>query len=275
MGLALMAEAAVTDEAATPLEAAVVVNATFSAEDDVTVISFAERWSAYRDQTVAQGEAGLQAFVGDYAADGVAAIVFEISGDGHVPSQFSVRLVNANDSAVPWVTAVTADDAWLDAVQNVESVGIRLVPGSFDAETYKIRNFMLVTKVGKVLFGPYGVTQVAAVGEDGDVDTDGDGQTDLEEDLVGTAKDDASDTFVAEVVGKTEDGLEIKWASAKDYATYEVFRTQDLTAGFGTEPLAAVTLDNVTVADGDSIWEDINADPAGGPYYYKVVAIVE
>jgi hypothetical protein len=149
-----------------------------------------------------------------------------------------------------------------------------LDPGSLDAETYKIRNFMLVTKVGKVLFGPYGVTQVAAVGEEGDVDTDGDGATNLEEDLMGTAKDDASDTFVAEVVGKTEDGLEIKWASAMDY-TYEVYRTQDLTAGFGTEPLAAVTLDNVTVADGDSIWEDIDADPAGGPYYYKVVAVVE
>jgi hypothetical protein len=134
---------------------------------------------------------------------------------------------------------------------------------------------MLVTKLGKVLFGPYGVSQLAEVGDEGSADDDEDGMTNLEEDLVGTAKDDANDTFVAEVIGKTVDGVEVKWASAKDYATYEVYRTEDLTAGFGADPLAAVTLENVTVdEDGDSVWEDTDADPAGGPYYYKVVAVI-
>jgi hypothetical protein len=36
-----------------------------------------------------------------------------------------------------------------------------------------------------------------------------------------------------------------------------------------------LTLADVTVVDGKSVWVDESADPAGGPYFYKVISTIE
>ena len=308
--LVLVAGAADVDQPA-PLTQVTADNALISADsgDNSTVIWFAARPGGVGGSTAeAEAEASVSAFVGDYADDVVAAVVFEIqSEEGIAPKSFRVQLfeegedihswnseqaittpagewdrktVGFNRTADGWRRAlavgVDPDDAFNAALANVARIGIRLVPEGTAEQTYRIRNFMLVTKLGKVLFGPYGVSSVAQVGDQGAGDQDQDGMTDLEEDLVGTDKTLASSIFTAEVLGATDDGVTVKWASAQEYATYAVYRTDNLVAGFGAAPVAELTYGQLAhPAAGSSLWLDTTmADPSAGPYYYKVVCVI-
>ncbi|MDP6809136.1 MAG: hypothetical protein QGH31_00220 [Kiritimatiellia bacterium] len=303
LSFVIMAGAADVDTPAVPLTTTSTDGATITADGETTVIAFAARPGGVGGSTaVAEAEAGLSAFVGDYAQDGVSAVVFEIqSVEGIDPLDFIVQLFSDGEYH-PWVAPrdITAaagewermtvafnrteqtwskvggtDEAFNVSLNAVNTIGLLFRPSGTLAQTYKIRNFMLVTSLGKVLFGPYGATTTAAVGDQGSGDADEDGMTDLEEDLVGTDKTQASSIFKAEVLGTTDDGVVVKWASAQDYATYDVYRTADLIAGFGEEPDVQVTLAQVTVTEaGESVWEDDSVDPAAGPYYYKVVCVI-
>jgi hypothetical protein len=99
--------------------------------------------------------------------------------------------------------------------------------------------------------------------------------SDLDETLVGTDADDAKSKFIAEVVEVTETGVKIRWASAVEWATYNVYRSTGLKDGFTLVSGAGLTLADVTVVDGNSVWVDESADPDGGPYFYKVISVIE
>jgi hypothetical protein len=306
--MVLVAGAADVDQPAQSLTASLLADSTLSVdtEDNVTVFSFTPM-SNYRinSQAEALPSSGFSAFVGDYADDGIEAVVFEIQSDGHALYECKVQLFSSDDTSFAWSSqqqittaagewdrkivgfdriadgwdkgVLNPDEAFSAAVANVHTLGFRLAPQDpMVAQTYKIRNFMLVTKLGKVLFGPYGVTQVSEVGDQGSGDADEDGMTDLEEDLVGTDKTLADSVFVVEVLGTTDDGVTVKWASAVEWATYKIFRTDDLVAGFGAEPVAQVDYDQVAhPAAGQSVWEDTTlADPNAGPYHYRVVCVI-
>jgi hypothetical protein len=308
LSFVIIAGAADVDTPAVPLTQTSASGATLSGDVDTTIIQFDARPGGVGGSIAkAEAEAILSAFIGNYADDGIAAVVFEIQSDGATPEQFRVQLFEEGEVFHPWISdqqittaagvwdrktigfnctedgwrkslaaGVDPDEALAAALADVRTIGVKLVPGGTAAQTYRIRNFMLVTSLGKVLFGPYGETTVAAVGGQGAGDTDQDGMTDLEEDLVGTDKTQASSSFKAEVLGTTDDGVVVKWASAREFATYDVYRTGDLVAGFGEEPDVQVSRAQVTVTEaGESVWEDDSVDPTAGPYYYKVVFVVD
>lgn len=248
------------------------------------------------------------AFVGDYVAAGIQSVAFKFGTDGHLPLNAEVILVvngrewmnpNLNISAVPgemvlnniafvrsagWDTSTrkNKDVLWAEALADVDVIGIRVVPKGSEAQTYTISDFMLIGPGGLQipatlsplagrLLKRFNRTTIAAVGAAGDLDADGDGQTALEEAIVGTDDGDAASVFVAEVVETSGDGTTIKWGSAEADAVYNVSRAESLTAGFTL--VAGLTLADVTVVDGESIWTDPEAT-GEGPYFYKVVAVV-
>lgn len=291
--------------------------------DGATVIEFAARYGAYGNYAIAEGVANVGvasgAFVGSYTQAGVQALKFKFATDGHVPGTVAVTLVTAGPR-VWYTTAVNVSDVpgvfvsntigftladgwdrncgrkskaacWAAALEDVDALGIRLAPGvvdndgdgRLDAETYMIKDFMLVgadgvntpgelSPLAKRLFGRFGVTKMSQLGSMGQGDRDGDGMSDLEETLVGTDDNDAADLFTAEVLDTTDDGVKIKWTSAVADASYKVFRADALVDAFGK--VAEVTIADVAVVDGDSVWVDTSADPSAGPYFYKVLSVI-
>ncbi|MBL7075914.1 MAG: hypothetical protein ISS31_00445 [Kiritimatiellae bacterium] len=254
------------------------------------------------------------AFVGNYVEAGIVSLKFKIATDGHVPDQFSVILVHGTKtwytgkvtiSSEPgvwvqnevgfdraddeWFCAQGASDlslAWQQALNDVDALGVYITPEvNRDAQQFMIKDFVLVdsngtehpgelSPLGAALWARFRAARIADVGAAGGADSDGDGVSDLDETLTGTDADDKDSRFVAEVVELLEDGVKIQWASAVDWASYNVFRSTGLTEGFALVG-DGLTLADLAVVDGMSVWVDTSADPDGGPYFYRVVSVIE
>ncbi|NQU41411.1 MAG: hypothetical protein HQ523_15800 [Lentisphaerae bacterium] len=255
------------------------------------------------------------AFVGNYPAAGIVSVKFKVATDGHVPADFSVVLAHGSEawqsrtvqlSSTPgeWVQntvgfdraddqwqyavgrGVNPDVAWQVALNDVNALGLRIQSEyNNDAQTVMIKDFVLVdsdgtehpgnlTPLGNALWARFRVGKIADVGAQGALDSDNDGVSDLNEVLAGTDENDGQDKFIAEVLEVTDSGVTIRWASAVEWATYNVYRSTSLADGFALVG-EGLTLANVTVVDGQSVWLDESASSAGAPYFYKVVEVIE
>ena len=316
VAFAPVADAAVANQAVVPLEQKVGKNCQYTiGQDNATVITFAERWEAYQSNPYTEGVATFGvasgAFVGDYTESGMEALTFELATEGVTRKDVCVVLFSASgdryytaklncttEDNVFLRTTVGFDleadgwkggtaDQWAAALQNVGSIGMCVVQRGLQQQSYTIKGFSLVgpdgitiqgtlTPLQAALYNRFGVSSVADLGVMGAGDRDGDGLTDLEETLVGTDDTDSGSVVNVEVLDATDTGVEIKWGSAVEWATYKIYRTTDLAAGFPVDPVEELTLASpgVTAVDGESIWEDTGVDPDAGPYFYKVISVV-
>jgi hypothetical protein len=255
------------------------------------------------------------AFVGDYVAADIVALRFKVKSDGHVPANFAPLLLSGSrtwlthepeaPSGTAWIqyevgfdraadgwhdsTWTLGDEAWAQSITAVSALGITLNPerAALEEQVYIIKDFMLVdsngtqypgnlSPLGTALWGRFGVASIAEVGAAGDGDSDSDGVSDLNETLVGTDADDPDSKPLTKVLEVLPEGIKIRWESAKEWVTYDVYRSTSMTEGFEKiENGNSLTLADVDVVDEGSEWVDETADPGAGPYFYKVVSVIE
>ncbi len=278
-----------------------------------TIVTFADRPNGnYHDvpNVLAVAHVGVAsgAFVGDYVAADIVALKYKVKSDGHVPLTFKPLLVSGsrkwvtekNDppSGSEWIqyeigfdraadgwhdaTWTLGDDAWAQSVTAVDSLGltIKAEKDALEEQVYIIKDFMLIdssgteypgnlSPLGEALWARFGVGTIAeAQALDGD--TDGDGVSDLDETLTGS-----EDGVMAEVVSVGEGGAVIKWSSIPaSYRAFNIQRTDDLANGFTTLLDGhGLTEADVDVQGDESLWTDASATE-GGPYFYRVVAVI-
>lgn len=207
--------------------------------------------------------------------------------------QWTQYTIGMDTFADGWVRTLPrgADRAaiWAAALQDVSAIGVFIKPeDSTDGQVFMIKDFMLVdasgnefrsilTPLADALWKRFGKERIADV--DGGLDADQDGVSDLNEVLVGTDADDDTDRFIAQVVELVDtaeaQGARIRWESAVEWAVYDVYRSANLTDGFVKVSGNGLTLADVDAVENTSTWLDESADPAGGPYFYKVIATIQ
>ena len=240
--------------------------------------------SAFEALLVASAAGDGAAFAGDFVAAGIKGIAFQLQksagaaaprvevqlrSGGRYVHHWSYRVgANADGSAtdvcVPldipgtrcpdgWshvlVSGEAAHAAWATQVRNVYSLSLRVTRGTKGAESCVLSGFELK---GDDFVYPFDIN----------LDSDGDGMSDLAEEAAGTDANDKDDVFQTEMTDVVGEGVTIRWRCVSE-ATYKVERAGSLNGTFtALATVVAPAADYATYTDATATGE--------GPYFYRV-----
>ena len=256
-------------------------------------------------------------FAGNYTAAGIEGISFRIkSSIGQIPDHQTRVLLwgNSNPYSVMWSgpSVVVSESPgewaqysisldreeggwatgtpekyvdWEDDLTHVYMVGIKLVPGSSEAQALTVDDFVLVgdgfTTTPATLI-PI-LAKLRARFNRGDIDSmsdltagelaadaDGDGLTDVEEILAGTDADDAGSRLMAEIVSTDpQAGITIRW-KAVGGNRYTVSRSSSLTDDSFDTLADPAANEQLASEDGYMSYTDETVVGTDGPYFYRI-----
>lgn len=258
----------------------------------------------------ADGDTSGGAFVGNY--EGVAGITFRVHSDGSEPTHFDIELLGGHTpwlwrhvlisddpgewtiNNIPFVrsagwwqpninetNAAILDAAWDSDIQNLPGLSLLIKP-SVGSQAYTISQLILLDAsdfsadsitltVGEVALldffhvlsvgdlEPWQLTQSTLVT----------GMTDV--DVLLSLNDPAyyaNNTFVV----TTAPGIKLRWV-AKEGRTYDIYRTEDLVAGFTEAAISGASGITPTGFERGIGFVEYDDSPEGadGPYFYKII----
>lgn len=276
--------------------------------DGSVTLAFKKQNTRYPPQAVsgvAEARVGtsLGAFVGDYAAAGVAGLKFKAASDGTTELAIAATLqaslptggsrvwkcyaVSVSpegvENTVPLTRAagwdvllsddsVDKDALWQEDLKNVTMIGVSVVPNAYEAQSCTIDEFKLVDASGlESGAAPLTLAEILAQRFGAEIDeveakedSDADGMTDLNEIMTESDQEFEDSTFAAEVVSVDGDAATVRWACRRD-RNYTLYRAVSLTGGFA--PVSGV----VGVVADETGYMTVTVDgPDSGSYFYRV-----
>lgn len=285
---AMIAHAASVDMPADAWDTQTQIQAAVTKEDSSVTVGFgpdSSPPSVAMASLVAGAVGDGAAFAGDFVAAGINGIALQIakSPDADAP-RVKVELRSGKATAMPWVYTLTAnadgsatdvsvpldipgtrvpegwsrsgftggaaDQRWAADLQNVHSLRIVVQRGTADAETSVLSDFELK---GDDFIYPFDIN----------LDSDGDGMSDLAEQAAGTDENDRNDVFQAEFEDtSSSEGVTIRWRCVPE-ASYKVERAGSLNGTFvDVATVVAPAAAYATYTDGTATGD--------GPYFYRI-----
>ncbi len=208
-------------------------------------------------------------FRGDYIAGGVAGVTFQVRADA-TPYRARLVLFGAQSGRIWWrdidiaptggdwvnvEVALSRNDMWDRNVfrtaanweadlTDVDVIGLEIQPGSRDAQSYTIAEFLILDAAGSAIGGEaelsplerelldtFGVTSISALtAADRLQDSDGDGMKDWERILA--EHDDSAyiEMFEVRNITATDEGVKIRFLARKG-SVYDVYRAKTANLG--------------------------------------------
>lgn len=229
-------------------------------------------------------------FDGNFTANGVKGITVDVATSGPTDTRailtiegtsgraWNFRLTAGALNKVPltygagwYIGAALGEAEFVQDLLDVAKVSVVVVQVDPSAHSYTISDVRLTDE--NFEGDPVGLldplqAQLALLGLDdpadlANVDTDGDGMSDLDEILAGVDPNDENSVFAAEIVAVTAGSIEISWPAVAE-GVYNVLRASELGGVADT-----VALGLIADADGPMSYTDATAE--AGPYFYSVV----